>query len=128
MLGEKSMARILVIDDEKIIRTVVERYISKMGHDVELAEDGVIGIEKYRKNPPDMVITDIIMPNKDGIETIAELKNEFPDSKIIAMTGGGKVGPRNYLKLARRFGADETFIKGGDWEPLCQIVESLLAK
>jgi len=121
------MARILVIDDEKIIRTVVYRYLSKMGHEVELAEDGAIGVAKFRANPTDLVITDIIMPNKEGIETIAELKNEFPEVKIIAMTGGGKAGPRNYLKLARRFGASDTYIKGGDWLPLCDMVEKLLS-
>ncbi|MBN2415375.1 response regulator [bacterium] len=122
------MARILVIDDEKIIRTVVHRYLSKAGHEVEVAEDGNIGIEKFRRHPADLVITDIIMPNKEGIETIAELKSEYPDLKIIAMTGGGKAGPRNYLRLAKRFGASETFVKGGDWIPLCDMVEELLAR
>ncbi len=121
------MARILVIDDEKIIRNVVRRYLEREGHEIVEAEDGEIGMRIYDKETFDLVITDIIMPNREGIETIAGIKHLNPEAKIIAMTGGGKAGPRNYLQLARRFGASDTFIKGKDWQPLCDMVQHVLA-
>jgi CheY-like chemotaxis protein len=82
------MARILVIDDERIIRTIVKHALEEDGHEVIEAGDGEEGIQLYRKNPTDLVVTDIIMPRKEGIETIKELRRNYPDIKIIAMSGG----------------------------------------
>jgi DNA-binding response OmpR family regulator len=89
------MARILIIDDD--IR-VLETYcliLKHAGYEVVINVDGEKGIRAFRGIIPDLIITDIIMPEKDGFETIRELKREFPDVKIIAISGGDKVGPGN---------------------------------
>ena len=76
-----------------------------------LSDNGKTGIEFFRQDPLDLVITDIIMPEKEGLETIQELRFEFPDVKIIAISGGGKGGENNYLQMAQGFGAEITFSK-----------------
>src|SRR5438445_6193489 len=83
------MPRILVIDDEPLIRSTVVTILTREGFSVEEAWDGEAGIAMFRKNQPDVVITDIFMPNRDGIEVVMELKHSYPHTKIIAMTGGG---------------------------------------
>src|SRR6266545_2719194 len=84
------MPRILVIDDEPLIRSTVVTILTREGFSVEDASDGAAGIAMFRKNPPDVVITDIFMPNRDGIEVVMELKRSHPHAKIITMTGGGE--------------------------------------
>ena len=93
------MARILIIDDDDQILDTLQKLMTRAGFEVMTALDGRAGIDLCRKEQPDVVITDIIMPVKDGAEVIYELQKEFPDIKIIAMTGGG--GPSDaqaYLK------------------------------
>ncbi len=80
------MARILVIEDEEDIRGLYKRLLKQAGHEVIEAADGDLGITLYRAEHPDLIITDIIMPGKEGIETIMELRREFKDIKIIAAT------------------------------------------
>jgi DNA-binding NtrC family response regulator len=121
------MARILVIDDERIIRTIVKHALEEDGHEVIEAGDGEEGIQLYRKNPTDLVVTDIIMPRKEGIETIKELRRNYPDIKIIAMSGGGKISSVDYLKLARQFGAMGTYDKSSNWGELVKMVRELLS-
>ncbi len=82
------MARILIIDDDLQIREMMEQMLQKEGYETIGASDGQIAMKLCRENPADVVITDIIMPEKEGIETIVELKREFPGIKIIAMSGG----------------------------------------
>ena len=122
------MARILVIEDERIIRTIVKHTLEEDGHEVIEASDGEEGIREYKKNQIDLVITDIIMPVKEGIETIKELRRDYPDVKIIAMSGGGKISSVDYLKLARQFGALATYDKSSDWGKLIQMVREVLEK
>ena len=121
------MAKILVMDDEKIIRIIIQRFLEKAGHEVTLAEDGKIGMDYLCSNYYDLVITDIIMPNQEGLETIRQLRKDFPDLKIIAMSGGGKVGPIDYLSLAERFGAHATYLKSSDWDSLVELTEKILS-
>ncbi|MCD6116509.1 response regulator, partial [bacterium] len=83
------MAYILVMEDERIIQTIIRRYLEREGHEVVIAGDGEEGIKLYNERPADLVLTDIIMPKKEGIETIRDLKKISPDVKIIAMSGGG---------------------------------------
>ena len=83
------MARILIIDDEPQIRSMLKLMLEREDYEVVEAPDGVEGIKVYRQNPADLIITDLIMPNKDGIGMIIDLKKEFPDVNIIAMSGGG---------------------------------------
>ena len=84
------------------------------------------GIECYRENPADLIITDIIMPDKEGIETIRTLKKEYPDVKIIAMSGGGKNRPDDYLKLAEVLGAIHTFDKPIRKDELLETIKNLI--
>ena len=87
------MKRILIIDDDFLVRDMLERLVRKACYDVETAENGVHAMRVHRENPVDLVITDIIMPEKEGLETITELRNSFPAVKIIAISGGGRIGP-----------------------------------
>jgi CheY-like chemotaxis protein len=85
------MARILLIDDDRDVRTLMVYELKAAGHDVQAAQDGVEGLAMQRLSPADVVVTDIFMPEKEGIETIRELTEEFPGIKIIAISGGGQV-------------------------------------
>ena len=120
------MARVLVIDDEASIRKLLRSILELDGHEVEEADDGSSGIKKYRQNPSDLVITDLIMPEKEGIETIVELKREFPRLKVIAVSGGGVVGPSTYLKMAQKVGADRVFEKPFGFDEMRDAVAELL--
>lgn len=97
------MAKILVIDDNDQFLEIMRECLEKAGYEVLLASDGKIGVELYRKNKPDLVITDVIMPEKDGAEVIFDLQKEFPGIKMIAMTGGGQGDAQAYLKSITEF-------------------------
>ena len=88
--------------------------------------DGKKGMNLFREQLPHLVITDLIMPEKEGIETITELRQEFPEVKIIAMTGGGRVPPELYLRVAKRLGAMRTFAKPIEREELLKAIQELL--
>lgn len=105
------MAKILVFDDEPSILLMIKKILEKAGHEVEVALNGREGLELFEKNKPDLLITDIIMPEKEGLETIFELRRKHPDLKIIAISGGGRIGPDGYLPGAKLLGANLTFSK-----------------
>lgn len=106
------MSKILIIDDEPQIQNMLKKLLKEEGYDVFSASDGNEGINMYRANPYDLVITDIIMPEKEGLETIRELKKIDPDVKIIVMTGGSnKYSSDMYLELGVKFGAITAFEK-----------------
>ena len=116
------MARILVIDDEYTVRRILRRLLERAGHEVAEASDGSEGIDICRQAPPNLVITDIIMPGKEGLETIRELRRDFPRIKIIAISGSGY----RYLGCAEEFGALRTFSKPLDGEKMQKAVKELL--
>ncbi|MBW2338189.1 MAG: response regulator [Deltaproteobacteria bacterium] len=120
------MARILIIDDEPQIRSMLKLMLERDGYEVVEASDGVEGISVYRQNPADLIITDLIMPNKDGIGMIIDLKKEFPEVKIIAMSGGGLNKPDGYLKGAKKLGASCTLTKPIDREEILRVVAAIL--
>jgi len=120
------MPNILIIDDDNQFRTMLRKMVERNGYEVIEASDGKEGIELYRKNPTDLIITDLIMPEKDGIETIQELKKDFPDIKIIAISGGGRLGPQDYLHLAKMLGAQRTLTKPIELDELLKAIEELL--
>ena len=122
------MKKILIIDDEKSIRSMLMQLFERNNYEVTLARDGQQGIKLYKENRPDIIITDLIMPEKEGLETIKELKALNPDVKIIAMSGGGTVDPGTYLDLAKRMGALCTFSKPIDNKLLVSTVKELIAK
>jgi CheY-like chemotaxis protein len=105
------MCRVLIIEDNEILREVVQRMLVVAGHEVQAAEDGRAGLKAYRRQPSDVVITDIVMPDTEGLETIRELCRIDAAVKIIAMSGGGLGASANYLELARQFGARWTLSK-----------------
>jgi len=120
------MARILIIDDEASIRELFLNMLTQEGYDVVEASDGNAGMKLFRDNPSDVVITDLIMPDKEGIETIMELRRDFPDVKIIAISGGGVVHAEEYLRMARGVGADRVFKKPFDVPEMLDAVSELL--
>ena len=116
------MAKILVLDDELSILLMIKKMLEKDGHEVETALNGKEGMELFEKNKPDLLITDIIMPEKEGLETIIELKKKHPELKIIAISGGGRIGPNGYLPGAKLFGANLVFQKPLDHKEFLQAV------
>ncbi len=121
------MPRILVIDDEEDLRIIYRTFLESEGFEVEEAADGKIGLKLFRNNPTDLVITDILMPEKEGLETIRELKQEFPDLKIITVSGGGSIGhPEKYLKTSRMFGAARSLKKPVKKNDLLATVHELI--
>ena len=120
------MARILIIDDESQIRSMLRLMLERVGYEVMEADDGMEGIRQYRDNPADLIITDLIMPNKDGIGMIIELKKEFPAVKIIAMSGGGVNRPEGYLDGAKKLGATRTLTKPIDRDEMLSAVKDTL--
>jgi CheY-like chemotaxis protein len=122
------MARILVIDDEELARFTVREILESGGHEVIEARDGVEGLAMQRAQRCDLVVTDVIMPRKEGVEMIIEMKQEQPALKIIAISGGGRTRNLDFLKLAKEFGADKVLAKPFSAEDLIGAVrECLLA-
>jgi len=121
------MARILVIDDEPNILMMLKRMLEKAGYDVDIAVNGEEGLALFKKFPADLIITDIVMPEKEGLETIRELKKEYPNVKIIAISGGGRIDSREYLESARLFGAEKIFKKPFRQKEMVAAVKELLS-
>jgi CheY-like chemotaxis protein len=120
------MERILIIDDEAQIRSMIRLILERDGYAVTEAPDGVEGIRHFREAPADLIITDLIMPNKDGIGMIIELKKEFPAVRIIAMSGGGLNRPEGYLRGAQKLGAAYTLSKPINRHELLRAVKDSL--
>jgi len=122
----KIMARILVIDDEEAIREVLEVMLTGEGYEVIEAADGRDGMKRFQENPFDLVITDLIMPEKEGIETIIDLRRHYPQVKVIAVSGGGIVPGADYLTVAQAVGAHRVFEKPFVVADLLKAVKDLL--
>lgn len=120
------MARILLIDDDATVRYALKQVLERAGHLVDEASDGQIGIELYSANQPEVVVTDIIMPNQEGIETIIKLKRMAPGVAIIAMSGGGRTGNRDFLEMAEKLGAAKIMPKPFRPRELVEAVQTLL--
>ena len=96
------MTRVLVIEDEDMVRITIKQILEKEGYEVEVAPNGKIGLEQQEANPADIVVTDIIMPEKDGVETTIEVRSRFPETKIVAVSGGGRVRNLSFLEHAKQ--------------------------
>jgi DNA-binding NtrC family response regulator len=120
------MAKILVIEDDNSFRNVLVQMLNKAGYDVRQAGDGNQALEVCAQFEPDLVLTDIIMPDKEGLETIQELLEISPQLKIVAMSGGGRYGPDSYLPLAEKLGAKASLQKPFMREELINTINSVL--
>lgn len=121
------MKRILVIDDEEQIRQLLRQILEPEGYEVTEASNGNEGLEEYRKKPADLIITDLIMPEKEGFETIADLKEEYPDIKIIAISGGGLgKGAQECLYGSKKLKVSYTLVKPFDRKEFLWAVDNLL--
>jgi DNA-binding response OmpR family regulator len=121
------MPKILVIDDDVMVRNTISKVLRHSGFEVIVAEDGVRGLASFRRDRPDLVITDIIMPEKEGIEIIIEMRREHPETKIIAVSGGGRIGNADFLGMATSLGAAAVIAKPFLPEDLISQVKSCLA-
>ncbi len=120
------MATILVIDDESNIRKLLAKILSKDGHEVAVAEDGKVGLEICQMFSFDLIITDIIMPEVEGLEVIQQLKQSQPKVKIIAMSGGGHLSPQDYLEMAETLGAAATISKPFTKQEVVAAIDAVL--
>jgi len=120
------MTDVLVIDDDMQIRELISAMLEKEGFSVLKAENGIEAIEICNKNHVDLVITDIIMPRKGGMKTILEVKNSYPDVGIIAMSGGGHLEAKEYLKHAIQLGANATLEKPFLKQDLLNLVNKVV--
>lgn len=122
------MANILVIDDDRQVRNLLVIALNNAGHQTVSAENGAEGVRVYRAKPTDLVITDLIMPEKEGIETILELRREFPGVRIIAISGGGRQSGTDFLPMAGKLGARLTLAKPFTIQELYQAVNTVLGE
>lgn len=121
------MARILVIDDDEIMNDMIVQLLSEAGYDAVGAEDGRCGLALLDTGDFDLIVTDIIMPEKEGLETIIEIRRRSTSLPIIAISGGGKLGPEQYLHLAKHFGANLTFQKPFQNERFLEAVRECIS-
>ena len=119
------MKKILIIDDEPHILLMLKKMLERAGYEIEIAINGMEGLELFKKSPTDLVITDIIMPEKEGLETIREMKRLQSGLKIIAMSGGGKITADNYLQTAKLFGASRILEKPFTQQQMVAAVKEL---
>jgi CheY-like chemotaxis protein len=121
------MARILVVDDDPTVRMIAGEILTGAGHEVAEAADGEEALKQVGEIPFDLVVLDMLMPNKDGLETIAELRGRRPPMRILAISSGGRMDAGQLLRMALVFGADETMAKPLRSEALTEAVSRLLA-
>lgn len=120
------MKKVLIVDDEPFILEGLQHSLTDKGFDVTTAENGENALSLLSQSyHPDLVITDIIMPEKDGIEVIWSLKEKYPDVRIIAISGGGRISATDHLKIAKKLGADAILTKPFSTDELMETIETL---
>ena len=122
------MLSILIIDDDYEIRLALRKRLEIAGYNVTEAIDGEDGIESYRKQPSDLVILDIMMPGKDGFAVLKELREDYPDIKIVTISGADSIGLVNLLPLSEKLGALRAIPKPIDTQYLLNVLQELLGK
>jgi DNA-binding response OmpR family regulator len=120
------MAHILVIDDEESIRSMLAIILEKEGHRVTVAENGKIGMSRFKAEGADLIITDLVMPEQEGVETIMQLRQQHPTFPIIAMSGGGSRAD-TYLAICKRLGVRHTLAKPFTMDELIKTVAAVLS-
>ena len=122
------MKRILIIDDDEKIRVVFERFLKGKGYAVDCAADGREGLRLMDAAPPDLVVTDIMMPNTDGLEVVLSMREKHADIPIIAISGGMHAMPMDFLPLVKKFGARKVFYKPVELEDLLGGIQELIGE
>lgn len=118
---------VLIIDDDVEFLKQMAVAFAGGGYSVQIAPDGQLGLSRFLASPTALVVTDIIMPKREGIETIVALKRANPQVKIIAISGGYRVGPADFLDLARHLGADGVLAKPFRISALMSLAAQVLA-
>jgi DNA-binding response OmpR family regulator len=121
------VTRILIIEDDQALRETLTYGLESRGYTVFQAANGLQGVEQFRRDPTDIVVTDIVMPEKDGTSTVAELRRDFPGLGIIAISGM-RESSSLYLKLAKHFGANRTLEKPFALPVLFGLIEEVLVE
>jgi DNA-binding response OmpR family regulator len=121
------MAKILVVDDDELVRYSLARVLSSAGHEVIEAADGVTGLRKFRASRPELVVTDIVMPEQDGLGLLNELRRIDQKTPIMVISGGGEIAGTDFLLLAEKLGANDILAKPFDNSVLLGKVATLLA-
>ncbi len=122
------MTRILVVEDDEQVRTMLCMTLRQAGYETVEADSGRSAREVQARQPADLVVTDIIMPEEDGLETIMHFRKNYPRTRLIAISGGGRVDARDFLKDAQLLGAAVTFQKPVDRRQLLGAVRDLLGE
>lgn len=121
------MKTILLVDDDDAFRSMLHVTLESVGYEVREASNGKKAVDLYRKQPADLVVTDIVMPEQEGIQTLLELRKINPEVRIIAMSGGGRIGPDDYLTAAKILGAKQTLSKPFRQADFLDVVARVLA-
>jgi len=122
------MAHILVIDDDPSVLLLFKQFLGNAGYSVELADNGKSGMETMKRQKPDLIITDIMMPEMDGLELLMEIKKNHSGIPVIAISGGMKILPVNFLHHAEKFGAGRALQKPVELATLLRAVQELLGE
>lgn len=120
------MARILVVDDDAQIRGLLRMTLERAGYETDVAADGGSAVRIQQDKPADVLITDIMMPERDGLETIMDFRRQYPQTKIIAISGAGCRMGNDFLPVAAQLGASRTFVKPIERVVLLDTVRELL--
>jgi DNA-binding response OmpR family regulator len=121
------MHSVLIIEDDDFIQKMLKQTFERAGYEVTTASNGRVGLQLYHRKSFDVVITDLIMPEMEGIETITSLRKSNPKVQVIAISGGGRHRPEDYLEIAQKLGAKKTFTKPLDRQKLVAAVQELVA-
>lgn len=122
------MAVIVVVDDDPTIQMIAAELLRQGDHAVVAASDGDEALRILAAMKVDLVVMDMLMPNKDGLETIIEARGLYPDLRILAISSGGRVGVGDLLRMARLFGANETYVKPLRMDSFAATVDRMLAE
>ncbi len=121
-----NMPHILIVDDEEQLRTILRLVLEDAGYAVREAINGKEALEKHAQLPADLILTDLIMPDSEGIETIVKLRRDYPALKIVAMSGGGRSDSKDYLQIARKLGANRTINKPFSNSDILVLIREML--
>jgi CheY-like chemotaxis protein len=122
----QAVARVLVVDDDRLVRVTIKLALQRAHHEVLEAQDGLEAIEAVDRSKVDVVVTDIIMPEVDGIGLILALRKRAPGMKVIAISGGGRTQNMDFLRMAKALGANLVLAKPFTAEEIQQAVDSVL--